>query len=124
MAAVDHIHPEQLRLFMRPGEIKGAVTESVDMDAPLGSPMEAMWAGKERESREPIKDEVQHGAGLYERLRTEQVREPVVLKVEPGKSMKQSLWMGEGHHRTAASHTAERDVRMTHWLPVEYEEMS
>jgi hypothetical protein len=122
MAASDHLHPEQMKLFMRPDEIKGAVTDSPDRE----STMAHMWKYKEAESRQSGWLGW-GGAGLHKELTTNTVNDPVTLHTTPGVSQRHMLTMGEGHHRVAAAHAVERETKRrksprTHWIPVQYQE--
>ena len=121
----DNLHPEQMRLFMRPSEIMSSVTGSEDAYE-AGESLERTWDRKEWETKQP-KGKHRSG-GLYKTLKKEQVRNPVELyvrqgtKLNPWEPMSEHLEMGEGHHRVAAAAAVERATRgrVTHWVPVEY----
>ena len=49
MAASEHLHPVQMKLFMTGTELKGEITSSIDR-APMGS-MDQMWDRKRKESK-------------------------------------------------------------------------
>lgn len=81
MSAARHIHPDQLRMLMRPDEIKSFVDSSVDRHE--GESMRALWADKGNNR-------------LRHRIATEGgVHKPVIIQHEwNGEKL-----MGNGHHR-------------------------
>ena len=116
MAAVDHVHPGQLKLFMTPGEIIGQVKSSADL---YGSEsMEEMWSRKEHESKFPRDPKNwRHGSGVYESVAKEGVTSHV--EITPYEHRGESaLHMGEGHHRVAAAAAVERDTGREQFVPV------
>ena len=122
MTTSDMLHPGQLRMFMRPAEVKAAVTDSVDVD--LGETMKGMWGASWRRPRSSRGTRLSTALVSTAALRKEQVEFPVQLHTHQGIWTKHALTMGEGHHRVAAAHTVERASRgkKVHWLPVEYSE--
>lgn len=123
MAAHQHLNPDQLRLFVDPEEHIASMTRSTDVALPQyrGS-MSRMWEHKELESRgKPYQNRADwmqpHGAGLYESVKTEGVREPISVLLGPKGPIQH-----QGHHRIAAAAAVQRETGRKQHVPVEYQE--
>ena len=114
------LNPNQLRMFMRPGEIKEQMWPA-DYDPRLDGPgeqgMQHMWSEKHDENW--ISD-------MDVEVEREGVKTPVtIMHDNPG-------WAGDpvgarasgkpllanGHHRVQAAHAAERHTGNASWIPV------
>jgi len=119
VAAYDHLHPEQMRLFMTGTELKSSLTDSIDR-APMQS-MGDMWKRKLRES----KGDAYHGGGTYASLKDRGwVGEGPGLyhTVLPGaipEFNRQELRVDDAHHRIAAAADIEAKSKgkRTIWIP-------
>jgi len=103
MAASDHLHPEQLQLFMTGTELKNRITDSIDR-APMRS-MDDMWKSKLRES----KGQQRHGGGTYQSLKKNgwQGEGPGILHRREYSVLpewdKDHMGVNDAHHRIAAA---------------------
>jgi hypothetical protein len=123
MAANDHLHPEQLKLFMTGTELKGAITQSIDRNpiGGYGGTMEKMWASKVRES----KRDFGHGSGTYQSLKQQgwQGPGPGMLHKRTWGAIpefdKDDLSVEDAHHRIAAAADIERRSKGKRniWIP-------
>jgi hypothetical protein len=120
MAASDHIHPVQLKLFMGAGEWKKSMTDSVDRPFAKDRKMSNLWSEKLTEAKEPA-GRYGHGAGLHDDLSTGGYKhdkwDPPTIMVNRSNEMAQ----GEGHHRIAAAADIERTTGRNMWIPTNYE---
>lgn len=103
MPASDHLHPEQMKLFMTGTELKDSITSSIDR-APMQS-MDDMWKRKTRES----KGDAYHGGGTHASLKEHGWVGPgpeLFHTTIPGaipEFTKQDLAVSDAHHRIAAA---------------------
>lgn len=123
MAAKDHLNNDQLRMFLRPSEIMGLVTDSVDRRQAVvqehyfrtGQPMEALWEDKTEELvTAPEHQKLLTSVAMYG------VKRPVTIipPTSPSYPTQHSDYtMGQGHHRVAAA--KELDDNM--YIPVVYD---
>ena len=119
MSAYDHLHPEQMKLFMSGTELKGAITQSIDR-APMGT-MDQMWDRKRKESRR----DTGHGAGTHASLKERGWVGPgpeLFHTVIPGaipEFNKQELGVSDAHHRIAAAADIEQRSKGKRniWIP-------
>jgi hypothetical protein len=108
MAASDHLHPQQMKLFMTGTELKGEITSSIDR-APMQS-MDDMWKRKLRES----KGEHWHGGGTHASLKERGWVGPgpeLFHTTIPGAIPewdKEELGVSDAHHRIAAAADIEK----------------
>lgn len=120
MAAQNHVHPNQFKLFMSPSELIGSVTGSGDRLTGLNETMSEMWNRKEKESRGPRQVSkhgytLSHGSGVYNSIASEGVTSHVFVR--PGET---GLYMENGHHRVAAAAAVERETGRQQYIPVNY----
>lgn len=119
MPASDHLHPEQMKLFMSGTELKGAITSSIDR-APMGT-MDQMWDRKRKES----KRDTGHGSGTHASLKERGWVGPgpeLFHTVIPGaipEFNKQELGVSDAHHRIAAAADIEQRSKGKRniWIP-------
>jgi hypothetical protein len=119
MAASDHLHPEQMKLFMTGTELKGAITGSIDR-APMQS-MDDMWKRKTRES----KSDAYHGGGTHASLKAQGWVGPgpgIYHRREYGpipEFDKEHLQVDDAHHRIAAAADIEAKSKGKRniWIP-------
>lgn len=119
MAANDHIHPEQMSLFMSGTELKGRITGSIDR-APMQS-MDDLWKRKLRES----KSDQWHGGGTHASLKEQGWVGPgpgIHQRMQPGaipEFNKEHFQVDDAHHRIAAAADIEKRSRgkRTIWIP-------
>lgn len=116
MAAHHHLNPNQMRMFMRPGEIKEHIAGSVDHeDVGKG----ATWTGKQNDF---LRNSIQ-GSG---------VKTPVILTPAGSESARRyinadvasggGVVMGNGHHRVENAHRAEQATGRQVYVPVLHDE--
>jgi hypothetical protein len=112
MPAQDHLQPKQLQMFMRPKELKGLLTGSVDGSHSTG----AVWLEKKSDNEGTILSQsiLQHG-----------IRKPVVIKHSargakdtPGAHAEMPFTMGNGHHRVQAADDIEEQTGKHIYIPV------
>ena len=123
MAASDHLQGEQLRMFMRPHEVMGLVTESVDRPTKreqsfglsVSRTMEQLWEGKR-------KDLGDSHAGLEEDVERHGVEKPITIVPPHEEWNPEGYTMGQGHHRVVAAEMAEKETGAEQYLPVQYDE--
>jgi len=125
MAAVDHIHPQQMQLFVDPVEHIRKLRGSVDLDF-SSSGWHGMWKDKEQEARAAPGSSV-HGAGIYESVKKYGIiprslhPDPTGGEPEVHPAHDNSGWVqGEGHHRIAAAAAVQRDTGRQQWVPLRY----
>lgn len=116
MSASDHLHPQQLRLFMQADEL---------MDLPAGDSRYFGWSmnddeglrdRKIMESQEPRYRESPHKTiSLEDSIRQEGVLDPVELEFT---SPRGGPMLSNGHHRVAVAHK----INPKSWVPVEYDD--
>ena len=119
MAANDHLHPVQMKLFMTGTELKSEITQSIDR-APMQS-MGDMWKRKLRES----KGEAYHGGGTHASLKAQGWVGPgpeLFHTIIPGaipEWTKQELGVSDAHHRIAAAADIEAKSKGKRniWIP-------
>lgn len=107
MAAHHHLNPNQMRMFMRPDEIKGSIFSSID-GMPVGS--HADWEEKDS-------DFLRHsvaGSG---------VKTPVVLYPAHSEYVSPDHYgggmnMGNGHHRVQNAHRLQQETGQEIYVPV------
>jgi hypothetical protein len=113
MAAADHLHPVQLRMFMTARELYN--TPSIDVQRTPESrfgghwkTMDAMWATKRKENKADKLDKhvAQHG-----------VFGPVTLGIG-GRDLGEIPHIVQGHHRIVAAY----DANPESYVPVEHED--
>lgn len=113
------LNPMQMRLFLDPQEHINTIVGSTDVPGHRNKSWETgrdrVFARKEASSRTPlVKGKKRRGAGVYDSVEAEGVREPVeVLPAEDSSGWVQA----EGHHRLAAARAAGR-----RFVPVRYED--
>ena len=132
MSSSDHIHPQQLRMFIPAGELKDSVyPPDVNQEKYYGNNRKQMWADKLAETKatrlsvaelerigstatsiSDVVGAITHGAGLHEEIKAGGVQRPVELINRDGKEPV----LFEGHHRVAAA--ADIDPKME--VPVEH----
>jgi hypothetical protein len=119
MAASEHLHPVQMKLFMTGTELKNEITSSIDR-APMQS-MQGMWDRKRRES----KRESGHGAGTHASLKQRGWVGPgpeLFHTTIPGAIPewdKEELGVSDAHHRIAAAADIEQRSKGKRniWIP-------
>ena len=108
----EHLQGEQLKMFMTPHEIIGAVDDSVDRD-PETQDIEDLWESKESELE---------NNNDYKRLETSikkhGVKRPVTLTT--GYGDEGTLYMGDGHHRVVAAYRKQEQTGRQQYIPVIY----
>jgi len=120
MAASDHIHPEQMKLFMTGTELKGAITQSIDR-APMGT-MDQMWDRKRKESK---RSGVGHGHDTHASIKERGWVGPgpeLFHTTIPGaipEFTKHELGVSDAHHRIAAAADIEQRSKGKRniWIP-------
>jgi hypothetical protein len=119
MAASDHLHHEQLRMFMRPHEVQKLVKESVDRRwiSDRERTMRNLWAWKKRDMKERHKD-------LNVSVKTSGVLNPIII-IPPSSQNYATKYpkytMGQGHHRVVAALNAEKTTKQEYYVPVVYD---
>lgn len=124
MAASDSLHPEQLKMFMTPQEIKGYTTSSGDLHyvkTPGGGlrneTMDELWDRKLEASKAPR--DTGHGSGVYEGLESGKdilyLRSGNAVEVNHAKGHK---FLGDMHHRIAAMADIDQRRNTQTYLPV------
>lgn len=119
MAASEHLHPVQMKLFMSGTELKNEITSSIDR-APMQS-MDAMWDRKRKES----KRDYGHGSGTHASLKQRGWVGPgpeLFHTTIPGgipEWDKEELGVSDAHHRIAAAADIEAKSKgkRTVWIP-------
>jgi len=134
MAASDHLHPQQMQLFVDPVEHIASVRGAVDMAGHTES-WDDMWGRKESEARNTGHG---HGAGLYDSVKDKGIRAMWSVHA-PGDNNPRELMgapklypandgngfiQGDGHHRMAAAAAVQRDTGKAQYVPVEYKSSS
>jgi len=96
MPASRHLNPDQLKLFMKPSEIKDTISDSVE-GLPTGS--ENHWYSKDDA---PLRRSIASGG----------VKTPVILDhaITP-QGISEGFDMGNGHHRVENAHVLEEQGR-------------
>jgi hypothetical protein len=120
MAANDHIHPEQMKLFMTGTELKGAITSSIDK-APMQS-MEGLWDRKRKESK---RTGIGHGYETHKALKEQgwQGPGPGLHHVRTFGAIPEfdqdDLSIDDAHHRVAAAADIEAKSKGKRniWIP-------
>lgn len=119
MAAKDHLQGEQLRMFMRPHEIKGMVESSGDLSLLYNQNM----------TEEEVKQQVtmpnlwafkRKHWGPWEKLQKSVEKEGVEKPIEvkgPTRSFPTHR-MVEGHHRVIAAEMAEEATNKEYYVPI------
>ena len=126
MSAKDNLNPDQLRMFMRPGEIMNMVTDSPDRHS--GDTMGDHWDVKAQQVAE--EPEFQQ---LKRSIKKHGVKSPVSVYVDftPWEDSEGSdSWTGsvhpfalnDGHHRVVIADQLERETGKHVYLPVTYEQ--
>ena len=104
MAATDHLHPQQLRMFMTARELHGMTSADVDPTHPAAwRSHEQMWADKRKDNA---------GDGLAADVAKHGVEYPVTIGLHAGGEQKLSA----GHHRIQAAYDADPDS----YVPVKH----
>lgn len=114
MAASDHLHPEQLKMFMSPNEIQGYVHEFGD----FGSNPRAIQSGsvfKVVESKD---------SGMHDSIAAEGVKKPVEISHfndsygDSRSKQRGKTILSQGHHRWASQmeHDPDRLMPVVHHL--------
>ena len=119
MAASEHLHPVQMKLFMSGTELKESLTNSIDR-APMQS-MDDMWKRKTRES----KSESYHGGGTHASLKEHGWVGPgpgLYHTTIPGgipEWDKEEHQVDDAHHRIAAAADIEKRSKGKRniWIP-------
>lgn len=118
------LNPQQLQMFMRPGEIL-AKTEGRSVDyGDYPGRTEAMLRGDVLTAAKRHHDD---GPSVYESVKSGGVEKPVILS--PGNKLSdvmggrftsrhEPLWMGNGHHRVASALAAEQETGQAKYIPV------
>ena len=130
MSASEHLHPQQMQLFVDPVEhIESSLRGSTD-HYPQQRSWDAMWDRKLTNSKLP-KGAMTGGAGVHNSVRkkgvvqnwdvdrygeTQQTGAPVLLPSEDGVGFVQH----EGHHRMAAAADIQRTTGRAQFVPVTY----
>lgn len=119
------ISPDQFRMFMRPHEIKEHVTNSVDAFGG-GTKTERMnrtWDQKKQDIKEGIHNDADDKSydDLKESIKNVGVMRPVTLYTDMITPLgRESVAMGQGHHRVAAAEMAEKETGKDYYIPVVY----
>ena len=112
---------QQLRMFMRPGEILDTIQGSADAGAGRSN-VEHMVRGSKLDTAQGRQS---GNTTLYESIRQGGVRKPIILY--PGSehggyagedSRSAHFWLGNGHHRVASAEEAERATGKQQYIPV------
>lgn len=112
-------NPEQLRMFMRPGEIKGHYYPSdVDEDDHRFATPEKVWKTKEKDNRATWTEDGKK-TNFNEVIRTQGVHEPVDVITETPKYWNDNS-LENGHHRVQAAEAAEKKTGRHYYLPVRH----
>lgn len=116
------LNPNQLKMFMRPDEIKGATFPGDKFE---GQSTREMWEGKEETNTQ---------YGMAERVVREGVHEPVTIVHGPDGPLhatspyeaeaQDKPVLADGHHRVQAAAYAERNGVKESYVPVEHTDMS
>jgi hypothetical protein len=127
MPANDHLHPEQLKLFMTGTELKGAITNSIDRNpiGGFGRSMDQMWDTKRKESK---RTGVGHGHGTHASIKEHGWVGPgpdIFQKRTYGaipEFDKDDFQVSDAHHRIAAAADIEAKTKGTKkprtiWIP-------
>lgn len=121
MAAKDHLQGEQLRMFMRPHEIKGMIGSSEDMFH-LHNPDLTEEEQKQQETMPNLWAFKRHHWGPWEKLQKsvekEGVENPIEVKI-PSRPFF-TYRMREGHHRVLAAEMAEEATNKEYYVPITY----
>ena len=124
MSAADAIHPDQLRLFMRPHEIIAATAGSVETgehEIGAGNRTKAHLEEKLQRARRPGTSG--ESASLLESVTEHGVQKPIILSNQgPNYTRSEHFWIGNGHHRLAAAQEAEATTGRQQYVPVIYDE--
>jgi hypothetical protein len=108
MAASDHLHPDQLKMFMSPREIAGYIDEFGDFGAEPKY-IESGTAAKMAESRD---------SGMHDSIAAEGVKKPVEISHfsenygDPKSRVRGKTILSQGHHRWASQNDADPDRLM------------
>ena len=106
MAASDHLHPHQMKMFMSPNELHGYVSAYGDLDPDRP---ESGIAFKLRESKE---------TPFYDSVASEGVKKPIEIShfssTYGGENSKQrnTIVLSQGHHRVFSQAEADPDRLM------------
>lgn len=124
MAAKDHLQGEQLRMFMRPHEIKDMIGSSEDMFY-LHNPELTDEEQKQQETMPNLWAFKRHHWGPWERLQKDVEKEGVKTPIEVGTPWRSSprfntYRMKEGHHRVIAAEMAEEATNKEYYVPITY----
>jgi len=135
------LNPNQLRMFMRPGEIKDQATPG-DWDPNFHQSKDDLWDMKSRESNYPPVggvgykyltvdqqtgdlEDVTLKTSLKDEIRKNGVQTPVHIS----HSETTPVWSGEtgpvlenGHHRVQAAHEVEKETGKQVYIPVVHSE--
>lgn len=96
MAVIKPTGTQQLPMFMTGEDLHNSITRSTD-----GINLAEVWDRKLAEAKRPF-DTGDHGAGVYESVQKEGVKNPISLLHREG-----HIEQYEGHHRTISAYSAD-----------------
>ena len=113
MSSSDHLHPQQLQMFMPAGELRQRIPKAYDHlhESVVHDVVEGMWAKKLEESKSGHQPRGGDGRSLHAAIASEGITHSALIDVE-------DLTIVDGHHRVVTA--SDIDPQME--VPVTYRE--